>query len=414
MNRRRFLRLGTSGFALLGLCGTPLVPLHVRAEPASSLAAFAAFAKLASAALSYMGRGANPTVPLLLSISRALDALNLKVDAINTKLDLALKDLNQIRENLEITPSMTVNLILIGEVRGHTKNFYELDPLRATPTRTYFDYVEHHFRSLRDARAQLTGTVDSTTQTTPTSSRIFDALIDVALAQDSELAMASELLRKEAFEFEKNTEPQWLMNGLRDYEGYFSSALDENRSTSIVAQKTLQRRKANELLNKRVAFRTGISDPVPIGDPTRRHLAPSIESTFRGMIERTSVHRICGSEGVVCYQKDQSGYCLEPGDFSYLFSAIQFNRERIIEAIDLTNDQLAYPYFFSVRRSYTECEIDDVTDLRVNFGHFVKDIDDLNAAILAFYRLHFIEAVARTALELNREHQRIIEELTKA
>ena len=415
MTRRELLRLFAATLVSYGALPLPMVTRNAHAATAATI--FQA-AQIASSVLSFMARAANPTVPLLLSISKTLEAMNIKIDAFDQKLDILLTELLDLRTLVESSPQATVLRLYTHEVREPYNAFIELGPENHAqhPTEKYFTQVDEIYKRQKISRRKF---IDAHIIH---GRKSFEGAIHVALAQDAELVLGSELLRPECFDIQRNIDLYALLNALREYETFFADSLDHVQPQSIVTLKSQFLRK----IAARLAELTIYHDTRPYIDYFDNSTVSLTKDSFRNMLAGGEAYLKCKRWLRVCGTASSWNAPMPcPIPIEYSSIGVKFEAAQIVDSVSILEDELKYPFIYTLHADSSCTDGTNVDELTAHKpGSYITEfntsgelsqrnteIAQLNTWISAFYKLHFTHAVCRSALDLNRRHQQMLAEL---
>lgn len=392
ISRRSLLRnsAATVSCAVLAPFALPLP--SKRAQAAVTLATVSAGFNLAAGLLGFMNRGANPTIPLLISIADAVEALGIKIDAIDNKLDVIVGEIAQLRAEVQQIPYKTNLQEVLGEMREPWDAFVERSRgvNLENPSNTFLNDLRPTLERLQVARRKfirLSGTG---------ADRSFEGVADLALAQDAEIAIGTEAMRPEMFDRGEEVDATAFRSSLKVYREYFEGALDSSNPNSLPAMKAHYRVLAEKILGRKD------------GEQSAFEKALRSESS-----ENRSVQ--CKPYIFTCLQFMNRGqnneFCSEPGDrpIQEISQSIPFTYKKSAEvppSLGRAPDELSLPHFFGFA-GRGNCEntgrFTHISFVSPEVESAVKQqVADLNQKILPYYRLQYAQEIAVEALEINR------------
>ncbi|MEP3443146.1 MAG: twin-arginine translocation signal domain-containing protein [Sulfitobacter sp.] len=392
LNRRTFLK-NSAAVSLGGSCLSSSFIFAPRpAHAVVTMAAVSTSFNLAAGVLGFFNRRSNPTIPLLISISDAVEALGIKIDAIDEKLDVLVAEIAALRADVSQLPFKTNLQEVLGEMREPWDAFVErsrgVDLER--PSNTYLNDLRPTLDRLQVARRKflrLSGSGDQ---------RTYDGVTDLALAQDAEIAIGGETMRPEMFERGLEVDATAFRSALQEYRAYFLGALDESNPNSIPAMKAHYRLSAERILGRRES---------------------SISAFERALREDIAEMRTVQCQPYVfqCLQYFNRGLpsqsCAEPGERKGAkvtqSVALSYRKAAAVPpSLGRAPDELELPHFFAF--STLENCVNDGSYERINVASpevasaATKQIADLNAVVLSYYQLQYVQEIAVEALNINQ------------
>ena len=385
-SRRNFLKSAAA---------IPLVTsLSFAPRPASALAltTVAAGFSLAAGVLGFFGRSSDPTVPLLISLADAVDALGIKIDAIDEKLDILVEELASLRAQVSGLPDEIQLVQLTSMLREPWDAFVEasqgVDPIN--PSNTYLSRLGPTLQRLQVARRRF---MRASVQGAESA---FDGLVEIALAQDAEIAISSEMMSPFMFDRGEELDVITYRNALAVYRNYFEKALDPTNPQSIPSMKGH--------FERRILQAAGRQDDGTLGELEQ---AIRKNQSVKRQLQCTPLFHHC-----LQWITNGSGeriYCAEPGDrkgtpFDYNASVDIKQVSSFPVDLGYAQDTLDMPYFVEVG-DHSRCPN------RGSAGTFVSSppvlttlrnqIRDINQDIASYYRIHYVHEIALAALEIN-------------
>lgn len=397
MNRREFL-MRSSAAAVAAGSGVLVAPKAANAEPITLATVSAAF-NLASGIAGFLSRDANPTVPLLISLEEAVDALNIKIDAIDRKLDLMLAELFEIRQLVEKLPYENQLLGLGIDMREPYAAFLELKPetQSESPSEAYLRAIPKIRDRMRTTRIRY---LDLARQERAPA---FEAVLQLALAQDAELILAAEMQRPEMYALGLEEDIKGTLGALEAYASFFDAAVDPETPGSMTAVKAALaldvERRLGEIFGRQ-KWNTGPST--------------SSISTTRDIFEKGHTMYECGYSvhyesvpwqlafpSARSYQEYLTPLEGSPYKVPY-YGRLNVKRTAIPQTVTDVHDRLGYPYLHEI--SSLECG----APLASHLKPFERSASDVNAAVARYYQVHYAHGVCALAQTINARQQRIL------
>lgn len=386
-SRRNFLK---SSVAIPLFPSLAIIP---RSANALALTTVAAGFSLASGVIGFFGRSSNPTVPLLISLSDAVDALGIKIDAIDEKLDLLVEELASLRAQVSGLPNEIQLVQLTSMLREPWDAFIEASQGVNTlnPSNTYLSRLGPTLRRLQVARRRF---IKASVQR---SASAYDGLVEIALAQDAEIAISSEMMSPIMFDRGEELDVVTYRNALAVYRNYFQKALDPKNPQSIPSMKAH--------FERRILHVAGRQDNGALGE---------IELAIRN--GKSLVRKLqCTPRNNVCRQWFTDGlgngvYCAEPDTEN----GIPFSHNAKINIqqvspfpveLGYAEDTLNMPYFLETGKPTPCPEVgSDWTFISspAIMNTLESQIRDINQDIASYYRIHFAHEIALAALDINK------------
>lgn len=397
MKRRDFL----AGVGSVIAGSTLPLPWSNRYANAFGLSAISSAFSVISGVSGFLGRGSNPTIPLLISLSETVEALGLKVDAIDEKIDLILAEIFAIRQLVENIPYETQMLGLSIEMREPYKNFLELKPETHmdAPSEAYLRAIPPIRDRMRIARIKYLDVASSKSQ------NAHEAILQVALAQDSELILALEMQRTEMHQLGLAEDLTATLGALEAYSGFFDAAMNPDDPTSLAGLKNslakdVQSRLSEKLLMDRQYLQSAWSDPTPARYALLKEILVGGGET-----------PICSVSGSLCLQSGNGpNNCAEPGFVRVLRTNITAQRTVISDAPTDVHDPLGMPYLYDLSGGTTCGSGANASSIQLN-SQLVRAVRDLNIATTNFYKIHYAHAVCELAKQINSDQQRFLRSL---
>lgn len=399
MNRRDFLTRGSAAAVALS-SGFFIAPNPANAF---SLGAVSAAFSLASGIGGFLSRGSNPTVPLLISLSQAVEALNIKIDAIDQKLDLMLAELFEIRQLVENLPYENQLLGLGIDMREPYSSFLELKPETQveSPSEAYLRAIPGIRDRMRTTRIRY---LDLALQHRAPA---FEAVLQLALAQDAELILAAEMQRPEMYSLGLEEDIKATLGALEAYAAFFNAAVDPDVPGSITSVKAALALDVGGRLGENVQL--AWSAPIDAwGAATTPRAA-----TVREIFGTGSASAMCGDDGgALCLQYGDRfrGGCAEPGFRRHFNTEINVARTAIPQTVADVNDTLGYPYLHEVSSDLQCGTLGEISGIEA-LTKIQRSANDINAAIVRYYKVHYAHGVCELAQEINSRQQRILRDL---
>jgi len=396
MNRRDFLKGVTATAAI------PSIPGVVYAEPVSLATVSAAFS-LASAVTGFMTRGSNPKVPLLISIAQAVEALGMKIDGIDHKLDLMLKEIFEIRRLIEDLPYNTNLLGASVSLREPYTAFLELQPHTQVdqPSSSYLRAVAPIRERMRSARIKYLDLVGLRPEPG------FEAVIQLALAQDAELILAAEMQRPEMHDLGLTEDIRGTLGTVKAYGEFFEAAMDPNQAGSLTSLKASIAKRVSDQLKQQIKLgRVGPTSAWDTPKPPR-----SVELKF--LLDTGQTRAVCGNDGgPLCIQRGDSfrAGCAEPGHRTYYDLVIDINDSPIASVDSSIDDTLRRPTLYEARSDMV-CGNHGVLSSSPPKDSIDKALEILNLDIARYYKIHYAHGVCELARDINARQQRILHDL---
>ncbi|MDB6183058.1 hypothetical protein [Paracoccus fistulariae] len=340
--------------------------------------ASAAFS-VASSLTGYLSRGANPTVPLLISLHQAVEAMGLQIEAIDMKLELILSELAELRQDVLNIPENVQLSDAYYKMREPYTAFLELDPdaHKDEPSDGYLRALPSIFDRLQIARRIFVDVSMSGNRL------IADGAPHLALAQDAEILIGADMLRVEMMERGLQIDPQALLGALGEYEAFFRATLDPDVPASFTAIKISLMSQIQEIV-----ARSWISDD---------------------LIElRETV--MCWSTHTSCLVADPiSGHCYEPGPGIRMeHQSFSYSKTGISDSPTVFPDEIAHPFIYEVINN-NDCPLalSSIMEASIDrqYTSTVQQVEALNALIISAYKAQYFEALCRRALDINLRHQ---------
>lgn len=426
MNRREFL-MRSSAAAVAAGSGVLVAPKAANAEPVTLATVSAAF-NLASGIAGFLSRDANPTVPWLISLGEAVDALNIKIDAIDRKLDLMLAELFEIRQLVEKLPYENQLLGLGIAMREPYAAFLELKPetQSESPSEAYLRAIPKIRDRMRTTRIRY---LDLARQERAPA---FEAVLQLALAQDAELILAAEMQRPEMYALGLEEDIKGTLGALEAYASFFDAAFDSMKGVKFnLALDVWKRLETKVHVNGSVLTAQDIFES-EVSVRLNRDLT---ECTFPGRIIKYIGHPKRNK-----YKSIYSGADLEdlaPILVNYYLHTVTgyytLNVERTIIPNDNVNvsDIFNYPYLHEMSSVFhkldTKVSIATKSYHSSGFNRYtctnkpIKGVlyehrydilerlaSDVNAAVARYYKLHYAHGVCALAQTINARQQRIL------
>lgn len=249
LDRRLFL-LGGAASTLVGAHGARaqlLTGVRTAAEALSPVASdgfalnFGAISNafsVANAILSFISRDSDPTIGMLLSISDAIDALNLKIDAIDAKIDVLVAGVAEIRKRQGIAAAETVALDRAVTLRGTWDSFLQTAHREGSATSKAYFYHELPalHRRMRNARNELMQ-VSREDGLADGARLVPEAALELALGQDFEITMMLEMMDRRARDYGIEFYAGNMRAYLAAYRAWFEKALDPGNPVSVRAMR---------------------------------------------------------------------------------------------------------------------------------------------------------------------------------
>lgn len=370
MNRRSFNRGLVLAVPALGGVFWPLTARAV--DPAT----VAATAQLASGVLSFMSRGSDPTVELIVSITKMLEAVGKKIDAIDQKLDVLSDQVSELRALLTDTPKLSLQQALLSDLREPWNSF-----VQAYGQRTLFNTPNSYLKKLNEIYGRQQ--VARTKFLEFSKASKYDGLVSAALAYDAESSMVVEILRvATSNNLVSKTEPALLRAALLDYKNFFSNATLSSTTGGPAFLLTEAKRKVEEALK------------VPIEIQTERPISawfnrPSVSVPLSTVIGGKVLKADCGREGQFCLQAGKGkGGCAEPGEVRYLEAKVDVSAEVIADTALLPLDELKQPFLYRLSSNNT-CENGQNAELAAKdvIKKAQPRLDKLNQLTITYYNL---------------------------
>lgn len=406
IERREFI-VGLGALPYLSVFGGIGISSAAKAQVAEAAALSSTFS-LISGVAGFLSRGTNPTVPILISLAQSLDAMNIKIDGVSEKLDILLEQVSEIRSAVANIPQKTQLLGYMLEMREPWQAFLELNPSAnlSNPSSSYLRSIPNIVGRIQTARRLFMSAINGSNEPA------FEGVVELALAQDSEINMSLEMLRTEMIDSGMSIDPAAIIQALKYYEEFFSQALDEEKPSSITNVKKILEQKIREYLNRDVTI-----------TPDQYRAAPAIgmigaEATVDRADIRKRIDALngvtlqaqCGFTGDICAMPSPSSGCLEPGWRTYYFVDFRYQRTVLPSEISQLDEQLKFPFLHEVVSDYS-CEgriISERDGARATISRDALQVKELNLLILRYYRVHYIHSLCDLALSINRRHQKNI------
>ncbi len=435
MNRREFLMCSSAAAAVAAGSGVLVAPKAANAEPitlatvSATLATVSAAFNLASGIAGFLSRDANPTVPWLISLGKAVDALNIKIDAIDHTLDLMLAELFKIRQLVEKLPYENQLLGLGIAMREPYAAFLELKPetQSESPSEAYLRAIPKIRDRMRTTRIRY---LDLARQERAPA---FEAVLQLALAQDAELILAAEMQRPEMYALGLEEDIKGTLGALEAYASFFDAAVDPETPGSMTAVKAALaldvERRLGEIFGRQ-KWKTGPST--------------SSISTTRDIFEKGHTMYKCGHSvhyetvpwqlrlpRAISYQdylekrnnqanaERELGLLNTPLEpqykvYSPYYGRLNVKRTAIPQTVTDVHDRLGYPYLHEISSpeiSSLECGAPLVLAsslLASSLKPFERSASDVNAAVARYYQVHYAHGVCALAQTINARQQRIL------
>lgn len=394
MQRRDFLK------AVAVAAVIPFLPSVPYAQTVSLTSLSAAF-NLSSAVTGFITRGSNPTVPMLISIAQAVEALGIRIDAIDHKLDLMLEQIFEIRRLVQNLPYKTNLLGASVNLREPYTAFLELQPNTQIdrPSRAYLLAIPAIRERMRSARIRYLSLVASRPRPG------FEAVIQLALAQDAELILAAEMQRPEMHDLGLAEDIRGTLGTLQAYGKFFDEAVNPIQSGSLTSLKASIIERINNQLQQDMSL--GSVGPTSWGDEVSPRFAK-----LKVLLDNGQARAICGDDGApLCLQSGpRPGGCAEPGYREYYSLMIDIRGTPIASAIPRIEDTLQRPILYETRSDMVCGERRIPTGSRYKDG-IDRAIVALNHDIVNYYKIHYAHGICEVARGINATHQRLLRDL---
>lgn len=409
MDRRGFLKC-SSAVAIAAGGGLFIAPNPANA---ATLATVSAAFSLASGISGFLSRGSNPTVPLLISLSEAVKALGIGINAIDRKLDVMLSELLDIKERLRNLPCETQLLGRGIDIREPYTAFLELEPEEQVenPSKAYLQAIPEIRNRMRTMRIRYLELAQEG------CSPAFEAVLQLALAQDAELILASEMQRPEMHALGLAEDIRGTRDALAAYASFFEAAIDPGTPGSLTAVKAALAQKVNERLGENVQLAPRVLTSV---DGRQGHYSPERSEKVCNIFEGGSAKVMCGDDGsptclgYVPPVRDRSpGVCHEPGFRLYFDTTLNIKRIPIPQTVTEIDDALDYPYLHKVSGDLKCGPSGRPSDLRAEraLERLNLAANDANANVVDYYKVHYAHGICALAQSINARHQRVLRDL---
>ena len=401
MKRRDFLK------GIASTAAIPSIPGVVYAEPVSLATVSAAFS-LASAVTGFMTRSSNPNIPLFISIAQASEALGMKIDGIDHKLDVMLEEIFAIRRLIENLPYDTNLLGASVKLREPYTAFLEFQPDTQIdrPSPSYLRDVPPIRNRMRSARIKYLDLVGS--QTEPG----FEAVIQLALAQDAELLLAAEMQRPEMHDLGLSEDIRGIVGTLKAYGAFFDAAVDPDRTGSLTSVKASIVKRIENQLEQHIQL--GGSTSKTLGNILYNDRVRILCETYRLNChgERVGLDQRKGRSMLTLV--NDGGFILVNGCGSWppptthhAYFNVNITGSLIASIGSSIDDTLRRPVLYEIGTD-TACRSEEGLRRKDEID---KAIQDLNHEVVNYYKIHYAHGVCELARDINAAQQRILHDL---